>query len=536
MATRSKDAASNGRGRANGGDSGKRKWSVVGSDGRQRSHSATGVPWADEQGRRKWTRLLLRELYDLGFEQSAASLEREAGVRLRSPAMERLERLVHEQRWDEAIAFVQRAGAEGLASGQDDDCGQEGMVDEQNVAHKPDGDKKELVVRMRSAGATNAVTLLLLKRKFVGLLQSRELSAALRTFQDEIMSKFELSEPEVQDLAILLLCKGDDDMKKLVTMPIEPSELLGQIEALVSADDVIPPGALRSVIRWDSYDHTWKLATSPEHFERIVRDERSIGERTARQLCIQMLKLCKNLPYSPITWMYLALLGIISAAYGLLVDGWVQQMFKLRRFIVNSAGESLWGFILWTGWCVTVCLIATSLGHWSPPSDGSGIPRMRALFAGVYQNPIDVLSLKTFIAKSLGTVISSGSGLSVGRAGPYTHIVAVIAFHMSRLGLFRRAHFGPENYNYLRAAVACGVTASFGSPLGGVLFSIEVTAKAYDIKYLWEGVISSSICILMYKIITFLKHDVLFERTTFPSFDMDWDLLAFVLLGVVTGV
>ncbi|KAJ0392312.1 hypothetical protein ATCC90586_008844 [Pythium insidiosum] len=534
MATGSKDAASNGRGRANGGDSGKRKWSVVGSDGRQRSHSATAVPWADEQGRRKWTRLLLRELYDLGFEQSAASLEREAGVRLRSPAMERLERLVHEQRWDEAIAFVQRAGAEGLASGQDDDCGQEAMVDEQNV--KADGDKKELVVRMRSAGATNAVTLLLLKRKFVGLLQSRELSAALRTFQDEIMSKFKLSEPEVQDLAILLLCKGNDEMKKLVTMPIEPSELLGQIEALVSADDVIPPGALRSVIRWDSYDYTWKLATSPEHFERIVRDERSIGERTARQLCIQMLKLCKNLPYSPITWMYLALLGIISAAYGLLVDGWVQQMFKLRRFIVNSAGESLWGFILWTGWCVTVCLIATSIGHWSPPSDGSGIPRMRALFAGVYQNPIDVLSMKTFIAKSLGTVISSGSGLSVGRAGPYTHIVAIIAFHMSRLGLFRRAHFGPENYNYLRAAVACGVTASFGSPLGGVLFSIEVTAKAYDIKYLWEGVISSSICILMYKIITFLKHDVLFERTTFPSFDMDWDLLAFVLLGVVTGV
>jgi H+/Cl- antiporter ClcA len=32
-------------------------------------------------------------------------------------------------------------------------------------------------------------------------------------------------------------------------------------------------------------------------------------------------------------------------------------------------------------------------------------------------------------------------------------------------------------------AVACGVTASFGSPLGGVLFSIEVTAKYYEIKY-----------------------------------------------------
>lgn len=80
------------------------------------------------------------------------------------------------------------------------------------------------------------------------------------------------------------------------------------------------------------------------------------------------------------------------------------------------------------------------------------------------------------------------------------------------------------------------MTASFGSPLGGVLFGIEVTAKYYEIKCLWEGIICSSFCILVFHIITFMKREVLFERTNFNGFDVDGELFAFVLLGVITGV
>lgn len=60
---------------------------------------------------------------------------------------------------------------------------------------------------------------------------------------------------------------------------------------------------------------TWKRATSQEHFEKIIHGERRLGEYTLRQLCILSLKLCKQLPYSPITWLFLTLLGSISAIY-----------------------------------------------------------------------------------------------------------------------------------------------------------------------------------------------------------------------------
>jgi len=37
----------------------------------------------------------------------------------------------------------------------------------------------------------------------------------------------------------------------------------------------------------------------------------------------------------------------------------------------------------------------------------------------------------------------------------------------------------------LAAAVGAGVTATFGTPIGGVLFSIEVTSSNYIVANLW---------------------------------------------------
>ncbi|ETN01191.1 hypothetical protein PPTG_17602 [Phytophthora nicotianae INRA-310] len=138
-------------------------------------------------------------------------------------------------------------------------------------------------------------------------------------------------------------------------------------------------------------------------------------------------------------------------------------------------------------------------------SDGSGIPTMRGLFAGVFQNPDDLLSFRTLVAKTLGTLISSSSGLSVGRGGPFTQIMAMIGYLISKIPIFRRANFGQANYNFIRAAVAAGVTSGFGSPVGAVLFSIEATAKHYEIKCLWEGIICSSFALLVFRITPVLK-------------------------------
>lgn len=107
------------------------------------------------QRRRKWARLLLRELYDCGFRESAAALEREAAVQLRSPSMEKLQSLMGARQWDEALRLV--------TSGLRDADAEEGAHTER--------------VRMKSPQATREAALLLLRRKFIDLLLQRRLAA-----------------------------------------------------------------------------------------------------------------------------------------------------------------------------------------------------------------------------------------------------------------------------------------------------------------------------------------------------------------------
>ena len=41
-------------------------------------------------------------------------------------------------------------------------------------------------------------------------------------------------------------------------------------------------------------------------------------------------------------------------------------------------------------------------------------------------------------------------------------------------------------HHILAASVAVGVSATFGSPIGGVLFSIEVTSTYYNVPTYWK--------------------------------------------------
>ncbi|KAG2841524.1 hypothetical protein PC129_g2275 [Phytophthora cactorum] len=286
-----------------------------------------------------------------------------------------------------------------------------------------------------------------------------------------------------------------------------------------------------------NYD-TWQRATSVDHFNDLLQERRRLEKFSLGRWCIRTLRRFKQLPNSPIAWLFLMILGSIAGAYGLLFDDWVRSFMRFRRFLVEQVGPySYAAFGIWVLWCVSFGVISTCCGHFiTPMSDGSGIPTMRGLFAGVFQNPDDLLSFRTLVAKTLGTLISSSSGLSVGRGGPFTQIMAMIGYLISKIPLFRRANFGQANYNFIRAAVAAGVTSGFGSPVGAVLFSIEATAKHYEIKCLWEGIICSSFALLVFRIAPVLKSELLFEKTNFTGFELDVEIFAFVFLGVLSGL
>ncbi|KAG3250251.1 hypothetical protein PI124_g5097 [Phytophthora idaei] len=101
-----------------------------------------------------------------------------------------------------------------------------------------------------------------------------------------------------------------------------------------------------------TYD-TWQRAYSLEHFHKLSRGERRMQNNAAGRLWLRSLRLFKQLPNSPVTWLYLMILGSLAAFYGLLFDGWVRALLTLRDHMIEAVGEYSFGaFILWTMWCV----------------------------------------------------------------------------------------------------------------------------------------------------------------------------------------
>ncbi|KAL4146406.1 hypothetical protein PRNP1_012270 [Phytophthora ramorum] len=182
---------------------------------RKRPASSSSTPLPGDHKRQKWVRLLLRELYDCGFPEAAATLEREASVQLCSNGMKALQTSVLNGQWDAALQLVS----------------------------KPD------TLKMKSPLAAREAALLLLQRKFIDFVLQKELTRALQTFQEEILPVYRPSEQEVTQLAELLLCRDAEELKQKAKMIWQDQELQDRIEQLVSAEEIIPHGALRRLVQ-----------------------------------------------------------------------------------------------------------------------------------------------------------------------------------------------------------------------------------------------------------------------------------------------
>jgi len=101
------------------------------------------------------------------------------------------------------------------------------------------------------------------------------------------------------------------------------------------------------------------------------------------------------------------------------------------------------------------------------------------------------------IGKIVGVWANFCSHLSIGKEGPFVHISACIANKLTKLRIFNDFDSATKK-NMLAAAVGAGVTATFGTPIGGVLFSIEVTSSYYMVANLWRTFFCSVFTMIVY--------------------------------------
>jgi chloride channel 3/4/5 len=113
----------------------------------------------------------------------------------------------------------------------------------------------------------------------------------------------------------------------------------------------------------------------------------------------------------------------------------------------------------------------------APYAAGSGISEIKCIIAGFVMKGF--LSATTLSIKSIGLPLSIASGLSVGKEGPSVHYAVCTGNVISRFfNKYRRN--AAKTREILTASAGTGVAVAFGSPIGGVLFSLEASLTLRD--------------------------------------------------------
>lgn len=187
------------------------------------------------------------------------------------------------------------------------------------------------------------------------------------------------------------------------------------------------------------------------------------------------------------SWLFLCILGILSSLLAWCIDEAVALLAQGRTELANSAQSSVGAYILWTLFTTMLAVFAVfTTARISPLAAGSGIPQMRSMLGG-FSIP-GYLSLPTLVSKVLGLLLALGGGMVIGKEGPFVHISCIIANQMLRIPIFEEIRSSPAlKKQILAAACAVGVSSTFGAPIGGVLFSIEVTSSLYQTSEYWKG-------------------------------------------------
>ncbi|NWY12100.1 CLCN2 protein, partial [Aphelocoma coerulescens] len=242
-------------------------------------------------------------------------------------------------------------------------------------------------------------------------------------------------------------------------------------------------------------------------------------------------------------WVFLILLGLVMALVSWAMDFAIATCLQAQKWMYGGLDTNvLLQYMAWVTY--PTVLITFSAGFTqilAPQAVGSGIPEMKTILRGVVLK--EYLTLKTFVAKVIGLTCALGSGMPLGKEGPFVHIASMCAALLSRfLSLFGGFYENEaRNIEMLAAACAVGVGCCFAAPIGGVLFSIEVTSTFFAVRNYWRGFFAATFSAFIFRVLAVWNKDeetitALFKtrfRLDFP-FDLQ-ELPAFAVIGIASG-
>ncbi len=176
-------------------------------------------------------------------------------------------------------------------------------------------------------------------------------------------------------------------------------------------------------------------------------------------------------------------------------------------------------------------IVVYIVNKYAPEARGHGVPEvMDAIYFGNGR-----IRPQVVIIKSLASALSIGSGASVGREGPIIQIGAGIGSVLGQIMQLRQW----QVITLVAAGAGAGIAATFNTPLGAVMFAIELMLPEFSARTFLPVVLATGAATYVgrlvfgnepaFLVISYTQHD--------PFVPLSVDVLPlFVILGVLCGL
>uniref|UniRef100_A0A2K5KS83 Chloride voltage-gated channel 7 n=1 Tax=Cercocebus atys TaxID=9531 RepID=A0A2K5KS83_CERAT len=258
-------------------------------------------------------------------------------------------------------------------------------------------------------------------------------------------------------------------------------------------------------------------------------------------------------------WVICALIGILTGLVACFIDIVVENLAGLKYRVIKGnidkfteKGGLSFSLLLWATLNAAFVLVGSVIVAFiEPVAAGSGIPQIKCFLNGV-KIP-HVVRLKTLVIKVSGVILSVVGGLAVGKEGPMIHSGSVIAAGISQgrstslkrdFKIFEYFRRDTEKRDFVSAGAAAGVSAAFGAPVGGVLFSLEEGASFWNQFLTWRIFFASMISTFTLNFVLSIYHGNMWDLSSpglinFGRFDSEkmaytiHEIPVFIAMGVV---
>lgn len=174
----------------------------------------------------------------------------------------------------------------------------------------------------------------------------------------------------------------------------------------------------------------------------------------------------------------------------------------------SSASQYILSYIFYV---IYACIFGTAASflvlEYAPYASQSGIPEMKTILSGF--NIPGFMGFWTLIVKSLSLCLAAASALWLGKEGPLVHVACCCANIAMRSHTFLRENEARKR-EIFSAAAAAGITVAFGSPVGGVLFSLEQVSYYFPDRTMWQSFVCAMVGSVVIQVRFCTKTDLIF--------------------------